>query len=101
MTKKLVSQSTLTQDELGMLIERIDDPDWDISQQNDVWEILPRLVSLAQENAAYRELYRLARVILEKVHTLRVEYDPATSTSAKRKDLKESLKEALERLDGK
>jgi hypothetical protein len=33
-----------TQEELEMLKERIDDPDWDISQRNDVYELLPKVV---------------------------------------------------------
>lgn len=33
-------------EEIELLQRRIDDPDWDISQQNDVWEMLPRLLEL-------------------------------------------------------
>lgn len=37
-----------TDEELEMLQWRIDDPDWDISQRNDVWELLPRLLEVAK-----------------------------------------------------
>jgi hypothetical protein len=37
-----------TDEELEMLQRRIDDPDWDMSQRNDVWELLPRLLEVAK-----------------------------------------------------
>lgn len=40
----------ITAEDLEMLQERIDDPDWDISQQNDVWELLPRLLEAVKLN---------------------------------------------------
>lgn len=42
--------SDFTAEELEMLQRRIDDPDWDISQQNDVWELLPKLLKAVEEN---------------------------------------------------
>ena len=46
--------NTFTQEELDMIQYRIDDPDWDISQQGDLWEMLPRLLQAAAELSAYR-----------------------------------------------
>lgn len=42
--------SKITDEELEMLQRRIDDPDWDISQQNDVWELLPSLLKAVALN---------------------------------------------------
>jgi hypothetical protein len=42
--------SEFTTDELETLQRRIDDPDWDISQCNDVWEMLPRLLEAVKLN---------------------------------------------------
>lgn len=39
--------SEFTTEELEMLQRRIDDPDWDISQRGEVWELLPMLLEAA------------------------------------------------------
>lgn len=44
-------RSLVTQEEIDMLLFRVDDPDWDVSQRGDVWELLPRLIGLAQSCA--------------------------------------------------
>ena len=40
----------ITNEELEMLQRRIDDPDWDVSQKNDVWELLPNLLAAVALN---------------------------------------------------
>lgn len=40
---------TLTQEQVEMIQRRIDDPDWDISQQNDVYEVLPLFLEMKEE----------------------------------------------------
>ena len=42
--------TAFTAEELETLQHRIDDPDWDISQQADVYEMLPRLLELAKNS---------------------------------------------------
>ena len=42
--------TAFTPEELDELQNRIDDPDWDISQQADVYEMLPRLLELAKNS---------------------------------------------------
>jgi hypothetical protein len=42
--------TAFTHEELETLQRRIDDPDWDISQQNDVYEMLPRLLEMAKNS---------------------------------------------------
>lgn len=41
----------LTAEEVELLQYLIDDPDWDVSQRGEVWELLPKLLSAAQRAA--------------------------------------------------
>lgn len=41
--------SELTQEQVEMIQRRIDDHDWDISQQNDVYELLPLFLEMKEE----------------------------------------------------
>lgn len=43
-------KTAFTEDELETLQQRIDDPDWDVSQQNDIYEMLPRLLEMAKNS---------------------------------------------------
>jgi hypothetical protein len=42
--------TAFTREELEIMQRRVDDPDWDISQQNEVYEMLPRLLEMAKNS---------------------------------------------------
>jgi hypothetical protein len=63
-----------TDEELEMLQWRIDDPDWDMSQRNDVWELLPRLLEVAK--AAQRSVHLTSGILRRHKHNRRLEVIP-------------------------
>lgn len=54
MTNNTTPPAPLTDDEREMLEYYINDPDWDVSQRGDVWELLPRLIALGDSAIAAR-----------------------------------------------
>lgn len=52
-----------TDEELEILQRCIDDSDWDISQRNDVWELLPRLLMFVRTVNNFMDTFEQAYAI--------------------------------------
>lgn len=91
--------TAFTAEELETLQHRIDDPDWDISQQADVYEMLPRLLELAKNSmmtvCAYcgQESPRDAAAILD--HIMSCEKRPEKTFLNKAFEVEADLRDRL------